>query len=260
MTEEFSISAAPGTLTIKPAEVTVTAGSATRAYNGSALTAAEAGTDSRLRGFVGEDGIASVTVEGSITNVGKTESNVVQGSVVLKDGTKASNYSITYKPGKFEVTPVADEVVVTIAEKSDTKEYNGSEQSVEGYELRSISNSNYAATDIEFVGSADDQVAKGTDAGTYEMNLKPEDFKNNSANFTNVKFQIVDGSLTITKRAVMLTSATPTEKTYDGNPLEDRTVSITSGSLATGGTSLSQTSRVLRPMPAAVQMRSRTSW
>ena len=234
VTEEFSISAAPGTLTIKPAEVTVTAGSATRAYNGSALTAAEAEHEFTAEGFVGEDGIASATVEGSITNVGETESNVVQGSVVLKDGTKASNYSITYKPGKFEVTPVADEVVVTIAEKSDTKEYNGSEQSVEGYELRSISNSNYAATDIEFVGSADDQVAKGTDAGTYEMNLKPEDFKNNSANFTNVKFQIVDGSLTITKRAVMLTSATPAEKTYDGNPLEDRTVSITSGSLATG--------------------------
>ena len=234
VTEEFSISAAPGTLTIMPAEVTVTAGSATRAYNGSALTAAEAEHEFTAEGFVGEDGIASATVEGSITNVGETESNVVQGSVVLKDGTKASNYSITYKPGKFEVTPVADEVVVTIAEKSDTKEYNGSEQSVEGYELRSISNSNYAATDIEFVGSADDQVAKGTDAGTYEMNLKPEDFKNNSANFTNVKFQIVDGSLTITKRAVTLTSATPAEKTYDGNPLEDRTVSITSGSLATG--------------------------
>ena len=234
VTEEFSISAAPGTLTIKPAEVTVTAGSATRAYNGSALTAAEAEHEFTTEGFVGEDGIASVTVEGSITNVGETESNVVQSSVVLKDGTKASNYSITYKPGKFEVTPVADEVVVAIAEKSDTKEYNGSEQSVEGYELRSISNSNYAATDIEFVGSADDQVAKGTDAGTYEMNLKPEDFKNNSANFTNVKFQIVDGSLTITKRAVTLTSATPAEKTYDGNPLEDRTVSITSGSLATG--------------------------
>ena len=234
VTEEFSISAAPGTLTIKPAEVTVTAGSATRAYNGSALTAAEAEREFTADGFVGDDGIASARVDGSITNVGETDSNVVQDSVVLKDDAKASNYNITYKPGKLEVTPNTDEVVVTIAEKSDTKEYNGSEQSVEGYELRSISNSNYAATDIEFVGSADDQVAKGTDAGTYEMNLKPEDFKNNSANFTNVKFQIVDGSLTITKRTVMLTSATPAEKTYDGNPLEDRTVSITSGSLATG--------------------------
>ena len=234
VTEEFSISVAPGTLTIKPAEVTVTAGSATRAYKGSALTAAEAEREFTAEGFVGEDDIASATVEGSITNVGKTESNVVQDSVVLKDGTKASNYSITYKPGKLEVTPVTDEVIVTIAENSGTKDYTGSEQFVEGYELRSISNRNYAATDIEFVGSADHKVAKGTDAGTYEMNLKPEDFKNNSANFTNVKFQIVDGSLTITKRAVTLTSATPAEKTYDGNPLEDRTVSITSGSLATG--------------------------
>ena len=234
VTEEFSISAVSGMLTIKPAEATVTAGSATRAYNGSALTAAEAKPEFTADGFVGDDGIASAKVDGSITDVGETESNVAQGSVVLKDGTKASNYSITYKPGKLEVTPVADEVVVTIAEKSDTKDYNGSEQSAEGYELRNISNDSYAATDIEFAGLADHKVAKGTDAGTYEMNLKPEDFKNNSANFTNVKFQIVDGSLTITKRTVTLTSATPAEKTYDGNPLEDRTVSITSGSLATG--------------------------
>ena len=234
VTEEFSISVAPGTLTIKPAEVTVTAGSATRAYNGFALTAAEAKHEFTAEGFVGEDGIASAMVDGSITDVGETESNVAQNSVVLKDGTKASNYSITYKPGKLEVTPVTDEVVVTIAKNSGNEEYNGSEQSVEGYVLRNISNDSYAATDIEFVGSADHKVAKGTDAGTYEMNLKPEDFKSNSANFTNVRFEIVDGSLTITKRAVTLTSATPVEKTYDGNPLEDRTVSITSGSLATG--------------------------
>lgn len=234
VTEEFSISVAPGTLTIKPAEVTVTAGSATRAYNGSALTAAEAEHEFTAEGFVGEDGIASAMVDGSITDVGEIESNVAQNSVMLKNGTKASNYNITYKPGKLEVTPVTDEVVVTIAENSGNEEYNGSEQSVEGYELRNISNDSYAATDIEFAGSADHKVAKGTDAGTYEMNLKPEDFKNNSANFTNVKFQIVDGSLTITKRAVTLTSATPAEKTYDGNPLEDHNVSVTSGNLVAG--------------------------
>ena len=234
VTAEFSISVAPGTLTIKPAGVIVAAGSASRAYNGSALTAAEAEHEFTAEGFVGEDGIASAKVDGSITNVGETESNVVQDSVVLKGGTEASNYNITYKPGKLEVTPNTDEVVVTIAEKSDTKEYNGFERSVEGYELRGISNGQYADTDIKFVGSADDKVAKGTDAGTYETNLKPEDFENTSANFTNVKFVIVNGSLTITKRAVTLASATPAEKTYDGNPLEDHTVSITSGSLATG--------------------------
>ena len=229
VTEEFSISVASGTLTIKPAEVTVTAGSATRAYNGSPLTA-DAEHEFAAEGFVGEDGIASAKVDGSITDAGKTESNVAQDSVVLKSGTKASNYNITYQPGTLEVTPVTDEVVVTITGKSAKLPYNGSEQSVTGYDFEA-SNPLYKEGDFTFSGKAD---AKGTDAGTYEMNLKPEDFKNNSANFTNVKFQIVDGSLTITKRAVTLTSATPAEKTYDGNSLEGRTVSITSGSLATG--------------------------
>jgi len=40
------------------------------------------------------------------------------------------------------------------------------------------------------------------------MELKPEDFTNNNANFTNVTFVIVDGTLEITKRQVTLTSAT----------------------------------------------------
>ena len=229
VTEEFSISVASGTLTIKPAEVTVTAGSATRAYNGSPLTA-EAEHEFAAEGFVGEDGIASAKVDGSITDVGKTESNVAQDSVVLKSGTKASNYNITYQPGTLEVTPVTDEVVVTITGKSAKLPYNGSEQSVTGYDFEA-SNPLYKEGDFTFSGKAD---AKGTDAGTYEMNLKPEDFKNTSANFTNVKFEIVDGSLVIAKRAVTLTSATPAEKTYDGNPLEDHTVSVTSGNLVAG--------------------------
>ena len=229
VTEEFSISVASGTLTIKPAEVTVTAGSATRAYNGSPLTA-DAEHEFAAEGFVGEDGIASAKVDGSITDAGKTESNVAQDSVVLKSGTKASNYNITYQPGTLEVTPVTDEVVVTITGKSAKLPYNGSEQSVTGYDFEA-SNPLYKEGDFTFSGKAD---AKGTDAGTYEMNLKPEDFKNNSANFTNVKFEIVDGSLVIAKRAVTLTSATPAEKTYDGNPLEDHTVSVTSGNLVAG--------------------------
>ena len=229
VTEEFSISVASGTLTIKPAEVTVTAGSATRAYNGSPLTAA-AEHEFAAEGFVGEDGIASAKVDGSITDVGKTESNVAQDSVVLKSGTKASNYNITYQPGTLEVTPVTDEVVVAITGKSAKLPYNGSEQSVTGYDFEA-SNPLYKEGDFTFSGKA---VAKGADAGTYEMNLKPEDFKNNSANFTNVKFEIVDGSLVIAKRAVTLTSATPAEKTYDGNPLEDHTVSVTSGNLVAG--------------------------
>ena len=39
------------------------------------------------------------------------------------------------------------------------------------------------------------------------MELKPEDFTNTNENFKDVKFNIVDGKLTIEKRTVVMTSA-----------------------------------------------------
>ena len=38
---------------------------------------------------------------------------------------------------------------------------------------------------------------KGTEAGTYDMQLKAGDFHNNNKNFTNVEFEIEDGTLVI---------------------------------------------------------------
>ena len=66
---------------------------------------------------------------------------------------------------------------------------------------------------------------KGTDAGTYDMELKPEDFTNRNANFSNVKFVIVDGQLKISKREVTLTSETAS-KPYDGTPLTKPDVTV----------------------------------
>ena len=43
------------------------------------------------------------------------------------------------------------------------------------------------------------------------MNLKASDFKNTNKNFDNVKFVIVDGTLTIEKRKVTMTSEDMTE-------------------------------------------------
>ena len=73
----------------------------------------------------------------------------------------------------------------------------------------------------------------GTNAGTYNMELVPGDFTNNSANFTNVKFVIVDGTLTITKRQVTLTSADDS-KVYDSTPLTNDTVTMTGDGWAAG--------------------------
>ena len=61
--------------------------------------------------------------------------------------------------------------------------------------------------------------AKGKDAGEYPVGIKADDFKNTNGNFTNVKFVVVDGKLTITPAPVTL-QAPIQSKTYDGTPLE----------------------------------------
>ena len=93
-----------------------------------------------------------------------------------------------------------------------------------GYEVTKISDpkSKYQVSDFKFEGNAE---VKGTDAGTYNMELKPEDFKNTNKNFENVIFVIEDGTLTITERNVTLTSADDS-KCYDGKPLTNDKITV----------------------------------
>ena len=57
------------------------------------------------------------------------------------------------------------------------------------------------------------------------MGLSADNFKNINDNFANVTFVVTDGSLTITKRDVTLTSATD-EKEYDGTPLINDEITV----------------------------------
>ena len=206
-----------GTLTIAPRNVTLTSASKSKAYDGKPLT------DSTVTvsgdGFAEGEG-ATYNVTGSQTNVGTSDNTF---TYTLNDGTKKDNYNITPVSGKLTVTKDENQVVVTITEKSNTVKYNGKEHTVEGYDVTSISNSLYKKTDFTFNGN--DEV-KGTNAGTYNMELKPEDFTNTNENFKDVKFNIVDGKLTIEKRTVVMTSASQS-KIYDGKALENKTVTET---------------------------------
>ncbi len=131
--------------------------------------------------------------------------------------TPNSRYHVTVIPGDFSITVNTSEVVVTITENSATETYDGSEKSVTGYTVKSISNELYKETDFTFTGKAE---AKGTDQGYYPMEVKEADFTNNNKNFSNVKFVIEDGGLTINASAaevvVTITENSATE-TYDGS-------------------------------------------
>ena len=131
---------------------------------------------------------------------------------------------------QWKKTTIDEEVTVIITGKTDTKVYNGSEQSVTGYEVKSISNELYKTTDFTFNGTA---TATGTDAGTYQMGLKAEQFENKNSQITNVKFEVTDGWLKIEPRNVILTSASD-EKVYDGTPLTKPEVTVGGDGFVTG--------------------------
>ena len=177
---------------ITPRTVKLTSGSDSKTYDGTPLTKHEVKED----GFVKDDG-ATYDFTGSQTNVGTSDNTF---TYALKDGTLASNYIITTEAGKLTVNPVTDEVTVTIKEHSAEHVYDGTEKTVTGYDVKSISNKHYTKDDFTFTGKAE---VKGTNVGDYPMNVQASDFTNNSHNFTNVTFVIEDGSLKITPKSIV---------------------------------------------------------
>ena len=176
---------------ITPRTVKLTSGSDSKTYDGTPLTKHEVKED----GFVKDDG-ATYEFTGSQTNVGTSDNTF---TYALNNGTLASNYIITTEAGKLTVNPVTDEVTVTIKEHSAEHVYDGTEKTVTGYDVKSISNKHYTKDDFTFTGKAE---VKGTNVGDYPMNVQASDFTNNSHNFTNVTFVIEDGSLKITPKSI----------------------------------------------------------
>ena len=128
----------------------------------------------------------------------------------MKSNTKAKNYNITTHNGKLKVTAEASEVTVVITGRNGTFPYDGTEKSVKGYDVSITQGSTYTEADFTFSGN--DEV-KSTEAGTYNMGLKPEDFTNNNTNYSSVTFVVNDGSLVINPKSIIPDGPdTPDEK------------------------------------------------
>ena len=218
VTDKVIVNKINGTLTISKREVTLTSQTDSKDYDGTPLTRPEV---TITGGFV-KDEVKEVKATGSVTNVSEGE---VTNTITYKtsDNFNSENYSITKNEGKLSITPVTDEVTVTIKGNSKATPYNGTVQSVGGYTVESISNTLYTSTDFTLNGQA---MATGKDAATYPMNLDATQFVNNNTNFANVKFEIAeDGQLVISPCAVTLTSETAS-KDYDGTPLTRPNVKV----------------------------------
>ena len=130
---------------------------------------------------------------------------------VTADPALEPNYSVSVmNSGMFTITPYDKEITVTVTGHTDTVEYDGKSHSVNGFDM----SSGYEAYSLEFVYYSGDSSVSGKDAKNYPMELSGMDFQNTSKNYTNVKFDITDGGLTILKKEEV-TKPSPTEKTEE---------------------------------------------
>ena len=149
--DNYNITTVEGTLTITPVAIELTANSDSKKYNGTALTAD--GYTISNGSFVGEEGLASVDVEGSQTEVGSS-SNTITGHT-LKDNTLAENYTITYKPGTLEVT--TNDTALTISGTNNSYTYDGNDYG-------SAAKTNISSAEIQY--SIDDGITWSSDVPT----------------------------------------------------------------------------------------------
>ena len=114
-----------------------------------------------------------------------------------------SNYVVWVNPALFTIKPDTTRIVVSVVGRADTAEYGGNEYVVHGFDM-SVDNEFYS---LDFVAFAGDSLVYGADAKTYPMGLASEDFRNTSPNYSNVVFDVTDGSLVVVPKLVVLSVA-----------------------------------------------------
>ena len=225
VTEKVVVNVVPGQLTISKREVKLTSETASKPYDGTPLTKPEV----TITGEFVEGEVSDIKATGSVTNVSEGK---VTNTITYKTSDKFNpdNYTIVKEEGKLSIDASTEKVTVNIKEHNGTFTYDGNKKTVDGYDVKSISNPLYTADDFKFNGTAK---VSGTNAGTYDMEINVADFENKNTNFANVEFVIAEeGQLVIDKRSVTLESDTKS-KPYDGTPLTRPDVKMT-GSFVNG--------------------------
>ena len=180
--------------------VTITGNSASKVYTGSEQKVEGFDSDAPANVSVvlaeGSEAKASGTVVGHYL-MGLTEEDFV----VTSDN--YSNITVKVVDGYLDITPITEELVVTITGNNASKVYTGSEQSVEGFDSDAPANVSVV------LAEGSEAKASGTVVGHYLMGLTEEDIVVTSDNYSNITVKVVDGYLDITPITEELVSRSP---------------------------------------------------
>ena len=169
-------------------------------------------------GFVESEGKrVKVTPIGSITDVG----NVLNEYTIDWNDVNEKNYQIVNELGTLEVTKPEQSVTVKVFGKKATKVYNGESQVEKDVEYKFFLGDKQINPKVQIEYPIEEYTARGTDAGTYSMNLDAREFKVSGLDENNYDFQFEiaeDGWLKITPAPLKIKTEGKS-KVYDGTPL-----------------------------------------
>ncbi|MDD6311789.1 MAG: InlB B-repeat-containing protein [Firmicutes bacterium] len=191
-----------GSITITPVELTVTTQSASKTYDGEALTA-----EGSIEGFVNNE-TATFAVTGSQTAVGSSSNTY---TLKFDKTAEATDYTVNPTVGTLTVTEYAGEITVTTT---------GGEKTYDGTALTatvSVSTlpTGYRVEKAESTATAT-HVAEGTVPATADVLV----IKNAADEDVTAKLNIHKVNDTIKINPATLTVTTPSDsKVYDGTPL-----------------------------------------
>ena len=205
----YTITYNSANLTINKKTLTITAGSAEKVYDATALTKNTA-NDYTNTELAFNDAIESVTITGSQTVKG--ESSNVPSAAVIKNGNGdnvTANYNITYTNGILKVTAKP----ITITADSDTKIYDAT----------ALTKNSYTNTDLAEGDTITSVTITGTQTnfGTTDNVPSAAVIKHGGTDVTaSYAITYVNGTLEVTPKAVTITAKDKT-KVYDGTALTE---------------------------------------
>ncbi len=190
--DEFNVKINDGSLTILPADITVTiSGNAvSTTYDKQAHSASGYRVSSDRSDYQASYVSFSGKAAASRTDVGTSYMGLTSGQFTNNN----DNYNVTFRVTDGYVRINRASVTVTITGSNSSVTYDGDAHSVSGY-TTSISNSNYTSSQFSFSGSA---TASRTEVGTTYMGLSSSHFKNLDNNYS-VSFNVTDGYIEITE-------------------------------------------------------------
>lgn len=217
-----------GKLSVTKRDITVTTGSASKAYDKTALTT-KADDYSITSGSLVSGQKLTLALSGTQTEPGSSKNTVKEGSLKISDEQGrdyTAYYNVTIKEGTLEVTGVKV-IEISIKATSAKKVYDGTELTANSYDVISGELESGDTLVVEYSGSI-------TNAGTTANKIVKVTAKDANGNDVTAKYKIStqDGTLEITKAPLTVT-AKSAEKVYDGKALTANTCEV-KGSLAKG--------------------------